>query len=89
MLGTILEVVIFDLLELVNTMCEVLGMAQREIFSKDHLSMIAVNSNIIEVNLLGNSFSLLLLVDLVILKLVFLLVALQFNRLRMHLTIRI
>jgi hypothetical protein len=51
MLGTILEVVIFDLLELVNTMCEVLWMAQQEIFSKDHLSMIAVNSNIIEVNL--------------------------------------
>jgi hypothetical protein len=51
MLGTILEVVIFDLLELVKTMCEVLGMVQQEFLNKDHLSMDAVKSNIIEVNL--------------------------------------
>ena len=51
MLGAILEVVIFDLLELVKTICEVLGMAQQEFLIKNHLSMNAVKSDIIEVNL--------------------------------------
>ena len=51
MLGAILEVVIFDLLELGKTMCEALRMVQQEFLNKDHLSMDAVKCNIIEVNL--------------------------------------